>query len=121
MGMSLSRFVLLAAEATFAVLFVRALFGYLRRRDPLEHDVTLVFTPCAVLFCNDIARQLNGGTLPTLLSAIGVTLLLAQPYLTVRLAGRLHSVPRWLDRTVLVAFVAVAVPVFLAGRPLPPG
>ncbi len=121
MGMNWSALVLLAAEATFAVLFVRALSGYLRRRDPLERDVTLVFAPCMILFCVDVARRINGGALPALVGALALTALLAQPYLTVRLAGRLRSVPAWLDRGVLVAFVAVAVPVFLADRPLRPG
>jgi signal transduction histidine kinase/CheY-like chemotaxis protein len=121
MSINPSALVLLAAEATFAALFLRSLSGYLRRRDPLERNVTLVFTPCTVLFCNDIARQLNDGRLPALLSAIGLTLLLAQPYLTVRLAGRLRSVPRRLDLAVLIAFIAVGVPLFLADRPVPGG
>ena len=61
--------VLLAAECTFAVLFLRALAGYLRRRDSLQGNVTLVFLPCAVVFGADIARRLSG-ELPTW---VGVT------------------------------------------------
>jgi hypothetical protein len=56
-----SALVLLAAEFTFAVLFLRALGGYLRRRDYLEGNVTLVFLPCTVVFCADIARRISGG------------------------------------------------------------
>jgi signal transduction histidine kinase/CheY-like chemotaxis protein len=112
-----SALVLLAAEFTFAVLFLRALLGYLRRRDSLQGNVTLVFLPCAVVFCVDIARRVGGG-LPTWVNLITTTVLLAQPYLTVRLAARLRHVPRWLDRLVLVAYVALAVPLILAPRPL---
>src|SRR5687768_216635 len=115
-----SPLVLLAAEFTFAVLFLRALVGYLHRRDPLQRDVTLVFAPCTVLFCVDIARRINGEALPVWVNVVALTALLAQPYLTVRLAGRLRAVPVWLDRAVLALFVAVAVPVFVADRPLPP-
>jgi signal transduction histidine kinase/DNA-binding response OmpR family regulator len=113
-----SPLVLLAAEFTFAVLFLRALLGYLRRRDPLQRDVTLVFAPCTMLFCVDVARRINGGPLPTWVGAITLTVLLSQPYLTVRLAGRLRHVPRWLDRSVLFALAALAAPLIFAPRPL---
>jgi signal transduction histidine kinase len=109
--------VLLAAELTFAVLFVRALRGYLHRRDPLQRDVLLVFLPCTLVFCVDVVRRLSGG-LPTWIGIIATTVLLAQPYLTVRLAGRLRAVPRWLDRTMLLAYLAIALPIVIAPRPL---
>ena len=57
MSVEWTRLVLLAAEVTFAVLFLRALRGYLRRRDPLQRDVTLVFAPCTLAFCVDLLRQ----------------------------------------------------------------
>jgi len=116
-----SALVLLAAEFTFAVLFLRALAGYLRRRDSLQGSVTLVFLPCTALFAVDITRRLHGGHLPVWVGITATTVLLAQPYLTVRLAARLRHVPRWLDRLVLVAYVLLAVPILLAPRPLKPG
>jgi signal transduction histidine kinase len=112
-----SALVLLAAEFTFAVLFLRALGGYLRRRDYLEGNVTLVFLPCTVVFCADIARRISGG-LPVWVSLVSTTVLLAQPYLTVRLAARLRQVPRRLDRLMLCSYVGLAVPIFMAPRPL---
>src|SRR5215203_4356603 len=102
MRADLSPLVLLAAEFTFAVLFLRALFGYLRRRDPLQRDVTLVFAPCTILFCVDVTRRTDIELLPLWVNALTLTALMAQPYLTVRLAGRLRSVPVWLDRSVLL-------------------
>jgi signal transduction histidine kinase/DNA-binding response OmpR family regulator len=113
-----SSLVLLAAEFTFAVLFLRALLGYLRRRDPLQRDVALVFTPCMVLFCVDVARRLSEEPLPVAISRITLTVLMAQPYLTVRLAGRLRAVPVWLDRVMLIAYLAATAPLIFATRPL---
>jgi len=115
-----SPLVLLAAEFTFAVLFLRALLGFLRRRDPLQRDVTLVFAPCTVLFCVDITRRINGEALPSWVSVVSLTALLAQPYLTVRLAARLRSVPVWLQRTILLVLIAVAGWLAFAPRPLLP-
>ena len=109
-----SPFALLAAEFTFAVLFVRALLTYLHRRDPLQRNVTLVFAPCMVLFCVDVARRIHGHAFPGWVSAVTLTVLLAQPYLTVRLAGRLRHVPVWLDRAVLLIFIGTAAPLIPA-------
>ena len=113
-----SPFVLLAAESTFAVLFLRAFLIYLRNRDPLQRNVMLVFAPCMLLSCVDVFRRINAGPLPTWVGVITLTVLLGQPYLTVRLAGRLRRVPVWLDRAVLVTFLASAVPLIFAPRPL---
>src|SRR5690349_23297246 len=112
-----SALILLAAEFTFAVLFLRALAGYLRRRDSLQGNVTLVFLPCTVVFCADITRRV-GGDLPTWVTLVSTTALLAQPYLTVRLVVRLRHVPRWLDRLVLCGFVALAIPIIMEPLPL---
>ena len=115
-----SALVMLTAEFTFAVLFIRAFLGYLRRRDPLQHDVTLVFLPGAVLFCVDVANRLIAGPSPTWLDSITQTILLAQPYLTVRLAARLRGVPTWLDRGVFTAYLLVAASLLIVGAPVPP-
>jgi signal transduction histidine kinase/DNA-binding response OmpR family regulator len=115
-----SAFILLTAEFTFVVLFVRALRGYLRGRDPLQRDATLVFLPCTLLFCADVARRLHAD-LPGWVGMITLTVLLAQPYLTVRLASRLRGVPRWLHVAAFATFLAVAVPLLFVPRPLPVG
>ncbi len=120
MRLDWSRLVLLAAEFTFAVLFLRAFLGFLRRRDPLQRDVTLVFAPCTVLFCVDVARRIHGEALPGWVGVVSLTALLAQPYLTVRLAARLRSVPAWLQRGVLITLTGVAGWLAFAPRPLHP-
>jgi signal transduction histidine kinase/DNA-binding response OmpR family regulator len=113
-----SALVLLAAELTFAVLFLRALVGYLRRRDPMWRDVTLVFLPCTALFGVDLARRASGGQLPSWIGIVAGAILLTQPYLTVRLAGRLRRVPRSVHWLMIGAYLAIAIPIALAPRPL---
>jgi signal transduction histidine kinase/CheY-like chemotaxis protein len=115
-----SALVLLAAELTFTVLFLRALGGYLRKRDPMWRDVTLVFLPCTALFGVDLARRASGGHLPPWIGITASAILLTQPYLTVRLAGRLRRVPRSVHWLMIAAYLAIAVPIVLAPRPLDP-
>ncbi|PRY19383.1 response regulator [Pseudosporangium ferrugineum] len=112
---------LLAAEFTFAVLFVQALLGYLRRRDPLQRDVTLVFAPCTVLFCIDVARRLHDGTLPGWMNTAALAFLAMQPFLTVRLAGRLRAVPGFLHYCVLALSTSGAVSLILTDENRPFG
>ncbi|MEU4214619.1 response regulator [Actinoplanes sp. NPDC026623] len=119
MSIDWSPLVLLAAEFMFAVLFVRALSGYLHGRDPLQRDVTLVFAPFMVLFCADVTRRIIGGVLPYWIGAAALLAVLIQPYLTVRLAARLRQVPRRLHLAVLGTFVVTAAPLAFADRPRP--
>jgi signal transduction histidine kinase/DNA-binding response OmpR family regulator len=113
-----SLLILLAAEFTFAALFLRALLRYLHRRDPLQRDITWVFAPPAVLFVVHVANLLPGH-LPPWVDSVTQMALLAQPYLTVRLAARLRSVPRRLGATVLTAYLLVVGALVFPGLPLP--
>ncbi|GAA4591763.1 signal transduction histidine kinase/CheY-like chemotaxis protein [Actinoplanes octamycinicus] len=120
MSVEWTRLVLLAAEITFAVLFLRALLGYLRRRDPLHRDVTLVFAPCALVFGCDVLWQTIGDR-PAWTGALTAVPLMAQPYLTMRLAARLRHVPPALIHGTLAGFLLLAAPLVVAPRPLPLG
>jgi len=111
-----SPIILLTAEYTFAVLFLRALLRYLRRRDPLQRDITGVFAPATALFVVDLAGYFPG-TLPSWVGTLTQIVLLAQPFLTLRLVSRLRAVPRWLEGIVLLAYVVMAGAVLLAGLP----
>ncbi|MEV0897392.1 response regulator [Actinoplanes sp. NPDC049802] len=118
MRLEWTRAVLLAAEITFAVLFLRALLAWARRRDPLQRDVALVFAPFLVALCVDLLR-LAHGTLPNWVNIANAAALLAQPYLTLRLAGRLRSVPRVLTTVVLLTYFLVLALLAVLPRPLP--
>lgn len=113
-----TQLVLLAAEITFAVLFLRALLGYLRRRDPLQGDLTLVFGTAALVFATDLLWHTIGDD-PASTGPLTALPLMAQPYLTLRLAARLRHVPRRLSVGVLAAYLALAIPLAVPARPLP--
>ena len=107
MGTDWSLVVLFAALMTFAALFVRSLWGYLRRRDPLQRDITWVFLPPTVLFVSSVAGALPG-PLPYWVEPMANAIMLTQPCLTVRLAARLRSVPYGLELFVWLTWVFVA-------------
>src|SRR4051794_2147775 len=104
----------IAAECMFAALFLRAGLGYLRRRDPLQRDVTLVFLPCTLWFAFIIFRiaELNP---PRWVTGITLAVLFSQSYLTVRLAARLRAVPRWINWSALAIFAGTATPLAIGG------
>jgi signal transduction histidine kinase/DNA-binding response OmpR family regulator len=109
----------LVAEFLFAVIFLRALAGYLRSQDPLQRDVMLVFTAVAGLFVIDMARRL-GAEVPQAVVVASTALLVAQPYLTLRMVAHLRPHPRWLRITALVLYALTAIPTLLLPRPLSP-
>ena len=76
-------------EALFALVFVQALVAYLRRRDPVQRDVMLVFAAVAMLFVLDVARTVLGEP-PALLRAVSLVMFFAQPYFTLRLLQRVR-------------------------------
>jgi len=49
--------VTLLIEAFFALVFVRALIAYARRRDTLQRDLALVFSPMTVLLVTTVVES----------------------------------------------------------------
>ncbi|MEV6596682.1 response regulator [Actinoplanes sp. NPDC051346] len=82
----------LVVEALFTAVFVRVLAGYLRRRDPLQRDVVLMFSALAVLFLLAVLRQVAGEP-PRLVTVAASVLLLGQPFLTLQVVRRVGPVP----------------------------
>jgi signal transduction histidine kinase len=112
--------VALIIEALFALVFLHSLVSYARHREPVQRDLTLVFAPMASLLVLEVARRVLGvGVQPAVVTYVTATLLLAQPYLTMRLVRALRPVPPWVMRVVLVVFVATTVPVWFMGQRLP--
>jgi signal transduction histidine kinase/CheY-like chemotaxis protein len=107
----------LIIELCFVAVFVEALVAYFRRRDGLQRDVVLVFVAMAVVFVLDLWQKIAGQP-PAVVRGLSAVLLLAQPYLTLRLVTRLRPVPRWLRWSALLGVAGTAAP-FALGRPLP--
>jgi signal transduction histidine kinase/DNA-binding response OmpR family regulator len=99
-------------------VFLRALWGYLATRDPIQRDITLIFLPPVAVCVHAVARQVLVSPLPLAVSAISTGLLMLQPYLTLRLTARVRRVPVWLSRVLLLSTLASIVAVALAPRPL---
>ncbi|MEN3309592.1 MAG: hypothetical protein V7603_5794 [Micromonosporaceae bacterium] len=111
----------LLIEAFFALVFLQSLVAYLRRRNPVQRDLALVFAPFTSLLVLELIRRAAGAAaLPLVFGYIGVTLLLAQPYLTMRLVRTLRPVPRWAVWGALGVFVLTAVPLYILGTRLTP-
>jgi signal transduction histidine kinase len=107
----------LVIEATYALVFLHSLVTYLLHRDPVRRDLTLVFVPLTSLLVLEVVRRALGqAELPLVLTNVGVTLLLAQPYLTLRLARTLRPVPHWAGRVAFSVFVLSTVPFYVLGR-----
>jgi signal transduction histidine kinase/CheY-like chemotaxis protein len=102
----------------FTLVFARALVTYVRRRDSLMRDVTLIFAAMTGLVVLDLHRDLVGPP-PPLLSDVLAVMVLGQPYLTLRLVTQLRPVPKWLTRTALVALTASATAFLILSPPLP--
>src|SRR2546430_13071515 len=95
----------------FVLVFIRTLGAYLARRDPLQRDVTLGFSAMAGLFVIALVRKFVPSA-PVLFDTLASALLLAQPFLTLRLVGRLRRGPR---RLMVGAFLRWAVANRLVG------
>ncbi|GGJ77124.1 hypothetical protein GCM10010123_03900 [Pilimelia anulata] len=115
--MDSNQLITLVAESCLAIVFLRALWGYLLSRDPVQRDVTAMFAAAAALFVLDLVTVL-GQSVHRVVWATALALLLLQPYLTLRLAQRLHHVPHWLGRATIGAYLVAAIPAVVAPRPL---
>src|SRR5438132_3220829 len=114
----MDQLITLAIEVLFGLVFLGALVTWVRHRDTLSRDVTLVFSGLTLLFALDLVRRVFG-PVPPWMTLVAALLLLAQPALTLRLVSNAGLVR---GRIVLLAFVAccvTAVPLLLLPKPLP--
>jgi signal transduction histidine kinase/CheY-like chemotaxis protein len=110
----------LFVEALFGMIFIRTLVAYVRQPTTLHRDVMVMFSAMAVLFSLAVARQLVGEP-PELVRDLASALLLGQPFLTLRVVGRIRPVPRWFHRAALAGWLvsAAAVTAVPGDLPLP--
>jgi PAS domain S-box-containing protein len=115
---SLGAVVIVVAGLLFAAVLVHAVAGFLRRRDPLQRDVVLVFAAPAMLFALSMVRAVTAAP-PRWVTAVAMVLLFAQPYFTLRLVGQVGRVPRWLYPMAVGGWMLTAAPLAVLPRPLP--
>ncbi|WP_198171085.1 PAS domain S-box protein [Actinoplanes awajinensis] len=109
----------LSVTAIFVLILLWVSWRYLRDRDPLLRDVIYVFAAVGMLFVLALFTRLVGEPSRSVRGLVSA-LLLAQPVLTLRLAGRLRPVPRSLLIGATGAWVLSALPVLVLPYPLPP-
>ena len=102
----------LVIELLFWLLFASAVARYVRRRDALGLDVVLIFGSMAMLFAIGHLADLVG-TLPTWADGAALAFLLAQPWLTLRLANKLHALNRRVRIGATVAYFGTALPLLV--------
>ena len=106
-------------EALFALIFLWALVGWWRDRDPLRGDVVLVFGALAAVFALGLVGLIVG-PVPKGLSTAAIALLLAQPLFTLRLAGHLRRIRPSVVRVAGLGWLLTAVPLAVLGADTPP-
>ena len=102
----------LVIELLFGLLFVSAVVRYARRRDALSLDVMLIFGSMAMLFAIGHISDLFG-TVPPWVDGATLAFLLAQPWLTLRLANKLHAVHRPVRIGATIAYFGTAAPLIV--------
>ncbi|MFL5646558.1 MAG: ATP-binding protein [Chloroflexota bacterium] len=106
--------VALLIQAVFYLLFGVALWRYVRHPAAVERGVVAVFSTTAALFLISFISTFSPG-LADIVRPLSITLLLAQPYLIVRLLGQIWTVPAWYQRAAFLAFVLSTVAVLVLG------
>src|SRR3954471_24226093 len=104
--------------ALYMLIFLWVSWRYLRTREPLLRDVTLIFATMAMLFVLGLSRLLLGEP-PRVAGFFGPILFWADPCLPLRLVSRLRRVPLWLLATVAAAWAVSAVVVMMFPDRLP--
>jgi signal transduction histidine kinase/CheY-like chemotaxis protein len=105
--------VTLIIEVLFAAVFVAAVLTYVRRRDRLSLDLSLVFSAFAVIFGLQIVTATVGPP-PVVLNAVAILLLLAQPVFTLKLVSDVRTIPRSVLPVATAAFAITGVPLAAA-------
>jgi signal transduction histidine kinase/CheY-like chemotaxis protein len=114
----MDQLITLTIEVLFGAVFLGALVTWVRRRDTLSRDVTLVFSGLTFLFVLDLVGRVFG-PVPKWLPLVAALLLLAQPFLTLRLLSNAGLVRTPVVSIAFAAFLVTTVPLLLLPPPLP--
>ncbi|HEX5741004.1 MAG TPA: histidine kinase dimerization/phospho-acceptor domain-containing protein [Pilimelia sp.] len=107
-----------AAELCLAVVFGRALWLWTRTRNRVQGWVTAAFTPPVLVLLRESLAVAGLAVPQSIALAMGV-LVVAMPWLMLRIAAQLRVVSGAVEASVLAVTVAAGVAVMLAPRPVP--
>src|SRR5690348_8433578 len=97
--MRADQLVQLASQALFVLIFLVVAVGALRRPRRVNIDITLLFGAIAILVAEGWISEAVGGTPGLLVTGSTQSLLMALPYLLLRLVEDFADTPAWLSRT----------------------
>jgi signal transduction histidine kinase/DNA-binding response OmpR family regulator len=106
----------LVAELLFLVLFISTLVGWIRRRDPISLDLSLIFSGLGLLFILGLWERQTGVKPPALVTqVVSLLFFVLQPLFTLHLVSLVRHVPRPVLIGSSVVMLGLGVPtVFLA-------
>ena len=108
-----------ATDALFVLVFLATLAAALReRRRPLV-DAALLFGSLAIVLVQGEVTRALGVTLPAAAADLSAALVVAVPYLLLRVVDDLVGVRREVLAAALIGLVAVVAGLFVLGTPLP--
>jgi signal transduction histidine kinase/CheY-like chemotaxis protein len=112
----------LLAELLFLVLFVATFVGWLRHRDPISLDLSLIFSGLGLLFVLGLWERQTGLQPPELVNdAVTLLFLVLQPLFTLHLVSLVRRVPRPVLLGSIVVMLGLGVPTVVLGEGAPPG
>lgn len=110
----------LFAELLFLVLFIATFVGWLRRRDPISLDLSLIFSGLGLLFILQLWERVTGVEPPALLSqAVTLLFFVLQPLFTLHLVSLVRRVPRAVLIGSSVLMLGLGVPTVLFAGSVP--
>ena len=101
-----------ALQGAFFLVFAAVVLRYARHRTSLNRDLVALFASVAGLFLLGILSRLIPG--PDPITPLSGVLLMAQPFLALRLVGHFAPLPPWLAVGALAGFVSTSA-LFIAG------
>jgi len=109
----------LLAELLYVAIFVAVLLGGLHRFTRVRLDIVLFFGDAALIILLTTLINLLAVSGGALLQDVEAILLMALPYLLLRLVADFMAVPRWLTIGAAVGLLLSAVALLLSPAPLP--
>lgn len=109
------------SQGMYVLVFVLVALRTARRPTPAHFDMTAFFAILALVVVESRIVEALGATPPEWLNDTVVALVIALPYVLLRLVDDFTVVPRWLKRGAELALIALAIASFaLAGATPPP-
>lgn len=119
--MSAEQLVRYLADAGFLVVFALTLVEAIRRPSRAKFDTSLFFGALATVIAIALSLEIVGGETPAAVLAFEAALIMALPYLLLRLARDFAGIPPLVLQVTGIALLAIVVSLFLVNQPYSSG